>query len=161
MRTSGRPSATRRDAREPPQTRAPVAGDVVLLGAVFNSSYAAVIIYALTNPDTRLSAWVGTWVLFARRILKPAYVLAGRASCGGAEVSDFVARAWIFDVHLLAINLIVVAALFAASRRYWGTWLEAYYGAPRWGTPRPRPGVRKLKPGLEPCSGARSPDFGG
>ncbi|MGZ8407098.1 MAG: hypothetical protein ACXWVJ_03625 [Caulobacteraceae bacterium] len=95
------------------------------------------IIYALANPESRFGAWVGTWVQITRKVLEPAYVLAGRASCGDAEVSDVVARAWIFDVHLIAINLIVVAALFAASRRYWATWLQAFYDGPGWENANP------------------------
>lgn len=126
------PTTTRRDTREPPQTWAPGAGDVVLLGAVFNLSYAAVIIYALANPEGRFGAGVAKWVQITREVLKPAYVLAGHAGCGGVEVNAFLARAWAFDVHLVAINLLVAAVLFAASRRYWLTWSQQLYGAPGW-----------------------------
>jgi hypothetical protein len=100
------------------------------LGAVFNLSYAAMIIYALTNPDGRFGAGVAIWVQIARRGLEPAYFLAGHAGCGGADASAFVAQAWTFDVHLVAINLIVAAGLFASSRRYWLTWSQQLYVAP-------------------------------
>lgn len=132
MRTPSRPTDTRREMCQPRQTRAPLAGGVVLLGALFNLSYAAVIIYALANPDGRLGVWVATWVQIARRILEPVYVIAGHAACGGVEVSAVVARAWTFDVHLVAINLIVATVLFAASRGYWVTWAQQLRDAPGW-----------------------------
>jgi hypothetical protein len=57
---------------------------------------------------------------------------AGHVDCGGGAVSAFVARAWEFDVHLVTINLIVAAGLFAASRRYWPAWSQQALNQPTW-----------------------------
>jgi hypothetical protein len=105
----------------------------VLLGAVFNLSYATVVIYALANPEGRIGGWVAAWVHLARKGLAPAYILAGgHVGCGGGAVSAAVARAWEFDVHLVAVNLIVAAGLFAASRRYWPAWSQQVLDQPSW-----------------------------
>lgn len=130
MWTSSQPTETGRESCEPPRTRTPIAGDVVLLGAVFNLGYAAAIIYALAHPDGRFGAAVSTWVEIAGRLLRPVYGLAGGARCGGGAVSAFAERAWVFDVHLTAINLIAAALLFAASRRYWAAWAQPLRDAP-------------------------------
>jgi hypothetical protein len=111
---------------------APGAGDVVLLGGILNLTYAAVVISALARPQARLSAWVAAWIEIAGKGLKPAYALAGSPDCGGVRPSAFVGRAWTFDVHLVTINLVVAAALFAASRPFWKTWAAQLYRDPRW-----------------------------
>ncbi|HEX5262432.1 MAG TPA: hypothetical protein VFW13_02835, partial [Phenylobacterium sp.] len=122
-----RPRANHGGPWRPPAGWSPGAGDVVALGAAFNLTYSSIAIYALANPDGPLGVVVGKWIEVGRDA--PIYALAGRAGCGGAKVSSFVARAWIFDVHLVVINLIVVAGLIAASRRYWATWSRELYGA--------------------------------
>jgi hypothetical protein len=101
----------------------------VLLGAVFNMTYSVIGIYALANPDGLLGVAMGRWVEICRKVLWPAYVLAGSAGCGGAKVSPFAARAWTFDIHLTAVNLIVVALLILGSQRYWSNWSGQLNGA--------------------------------
>lgn len=123
-----RPTTTRDGPWGPPPGWTPTAGDVVSVGAVFNMTYTAIVIYALANPDGLIGGAVGKWVEICRKVLGPAYVLAGSAGCGGAKVSPFVARAWVFDIHLKVINLIVVAILIAGSRRYWPSWSGQLYG---------------------------------
>lgn len=113
----------------PPPGWSPTAGDVVALGAVLNLTYSGVVIYALANSDGLLGIAVEKWVEVVRSFLAPAYVLAGHAGCGGARASPFVARAWAFDIHLIVINLVVVAGLIAGSRPYWATWSRPLYGA--------------------------------
>ncbi len=130
MRTSSQPAETDRESCEPPRPRMPIAGDVVLLGAIFNLGYAAVVIHALAHPDGRFGAAVSTWVEIVGRFLWPVYGLAGGPGCGGGAVGAFAERAWVFDVHLTAINLIAAALLFAGSRRYWAVWAEPLRDAP-------------------------------
>ncbi len=130
--TSTPPAATSRQAPGPFAAWTPIAGDVVLLGALVNLGYATVVIYALANPASRIGGWVAAWVQLARKGLAPAYLLAGHADCDGSRVGTFVARAWDYDVHLVAINLIVAAALFAASRRYWPAWSQQVLDSPTW-----------------------------
>lgn len=102
------------------------------LGALINLTYAAVVIHGLANPQGRVGTWVSAWVRFTRRGLEPAYRLAGHADCGGGPASPFVNRAWTFDVHLVTVNLIVAAVLFATSRRYWPAWSRQVLDQPSW-----------------------------
>lgn len=113
----------------PPPGWSPSAGDVVALGAVFNLTYSGVVIYALANPEGLLGIAVRKWIEIGRNLLAPVYLLAGSTGCGGVKVSPFVARAWACDIHLTVINLMVAAALIAASRRYWATWSRQLYDA--------------------------------
>jgi hypothetical protein len=108
------------------------AGDIVLVGAVVNLTYAAVVISALAHPGSRLSAWIEAWVHLSRKALTPVYVLARGPDCGGAGRDAFVDKAWALDVHLVTINLVVAAALFAGSRPFWAAWAERLYGDPSW-----------------------------
>jgi len=124
-----RPTAKDDGHWRPPPGWSPTAGDVVALGAVFNLTYSGIVIYALANPDGPLGTMVRRWVEIGRNLFAPAYLLAGNAGCGGLKVSSFVARAWAFDIHLLVINLIVVAVLIAASRPYWTNWSRQIHGA--------------------------------
>lgn len=96
----------------------------MLIGGVVNLSYAGLVIHALAHADSRLTSWVDGWVRMSRAALGPAYLLAGRPGCGGAAHSAFVDRAWAFDVHLLTINLLVVAVLFVLSRAAWPDWAQ-------------------------------------
>jgi hypothetical protein len=57
--------ATRRNAPGPFAAWTPIAGDVVLLGALFNLSYATIVIYALANPAGRIGGGVAAWVQLA------------------------------------------------------------------------------------------------
>jgi hypothetical protein len=124
-----RPTAQDDGQWGPPPGWSPTAGDVVVLGAVFNLTYSGIVIYALANPDGLLGTAVRKWVEIGRTLFAPAYFLAGSAGCGGVKVSPFIARAWAFDIHIIVINLIVAAALIAASRRYWADWSRQLYGA--------------------------------
>jgi hypothetical protein len=126
------PTAARPDSSDPVQTWVPTAGAVVLSAGIVNLTYTGVLIFALARPHSRLSTWADAWVQIAGKALKPAYLLAGNPDCGGAQASDFVVRAWVFDVHLVAINLLVAAAFFVASRPFWPSWAQRLYGAPRW-----------------------------
>ena len=130
-------TTSRRTSPDPTGSWAPSAGDFVLWGGVFNLTYAALVVYALAHPHARLSAWVDAWIEIAGKGLRPAYVLAGSPACGGARPVAFVARAWTFDVHLVTINLVVAAALFAASRPFWKIWAAQLYRDPRWRTGAP------------------------
>lgn len=126
------PTATRHSPRGPLHAWRPNAGDIVLFGAVLNLSYAALLIWALTYPETRVGLSVAGWVRIARNILQPAYALAGEKVCGGEAAGAAVALAWGFYVHLLAINLAVVGGLFAASRPLWFEWAHRLDEEVRW-----------------------------
>jgi len=122
----GRPNAPR-----PARAWSMRAGDLVLLGGAINLAYAAVIVHALAHPASPWTSWIDTWMRIARLGLEPAYVLAGGPDCGGVRRAAFIDRAWIFDVHLTTINLLVVATLFAISHPFWTAWAQRLHEAPQ------------------------------
>jgi len=122
---------THRKSHGPPQTWMPPVGDVALLGTLINLSYTSLLIYALANPNGIIGIGLARWVQGTAKILTPFYALAGHVGCGGAGFTAFAARAWAFDVHIVAVNLMVAAALFAGSRRYWARWSKELYDEPQ------------------------------
>lgn len=116
-RPAARPCAVLARWRRPP-------GDFVLAGALLNLGYAAVLIMALGAPASRAGAAVGAWVVACRKAFDLPYALAGASLCGGTQLSSATVRAWVFDVHLIVVNLAIVALLLAASRPSWPDWTE-------------------------------------